>query len=158
VALFSFDLHNSNIPLQTGFPILINNLATWLLPERLDNAGVISGDEFRFTPLANSREIIVQNPVGKEESFKTPFPPAFSIINPGPYRFTQVSDDREHSFYVVKNSGNLLESNLKPQNLSWIQTKQKPVKNISNREFWPFLAVICLFLLLLEWEVYRRGY
>jgi Ca-activated chloride channel family protein len=158
VALFSFDLHNSNIPLQTGFPILINNLATWLLPERLDNAGVISGDEFRFTPLANSREIIVQNPDGKEESFKTPFPPAFSIINPGPYRFTQVSDDREHSFYVVKNSGNLLESNLKPQNLSWIQTKQKPVKNISNREFWPFLAVICLFLLLLEWEVYRRGY
>jgi len=158
VALFSFDLHNSNIPLQTGFPILINNLAAWLLPERLDNGGLISGDEYRFTPLANSREIIVQNPDGKEESFKTPFPPAFSIINPGPYRFTQVSDDREHSFYVVKNSGNLLESNLKPQNLSWIQTKQKQLKNISNRELWPLLAVICLFLLLLEWEVYRRGY
>ncbi len=158
VALFSFDLHNSNIPLQTGFPILINNLAAWLLPERLDNGGLISGDEYRFTPLANSREIIVQNPDGKEESFKTPFPPVFSIINPGPYRFTQVSDDREHSFYVVKNSGNLLESNLKPQNLSWIQTKQKQLKNISNRELWPLLAVICLFLLLLEWEVYRRGY
>ena len=158
MAVFSFDLHNSNIPLQTGFPILINNLATWLLPERQNNAGIISGDEYRFTPLANNTEIIVLNPDGKEESFKTPFPPAFSTINPGPYRFTQVSDDREHSFYVVKNSGNLLESNLKPQNLSWIQTKQKPVKNISNREFWPFLAVICLFLLLLEWEVYRRGY
>lgn len=158
VALFSFDLHNSNIPLQTGFPILINNLAAWLLPERQDNAGVISGDEYRFTPLVNSREIIVQNPDGKEEIFKTPFPPAFSTINPGPYRFTQVSDDREHSFYAVKNSGNLLESDLKPQNLSWIQTKQEQVKNISNREFWPFLAVICLFVLLLEWEVYRRGY
>ncbi len=158
VALFSFDLHNSNIPLQTGFPILINNLAAWMLPERQDNAGAISGDEYRFAPLANSTEIIVLNPDGKEESFKTPFPPAFSTIKPGPYRFTQVSDDREHSFYVVKNSGNLLESNLKPQNLSWILTKQKPVKSISNREFWPFLAVICLFLLLLEWEVYRRGY
>ncbi len=158
MVVFSFDLHNSNIPLQTGFPILINNLAAWLLPEKQDNAGIISGDEYRFAPLASSREIIVQNPDGKEESFKAPFPPAFSTINPGPYRFTQVSDDREHSFYVVKNSGNLLESDLKPKNLSWIHTKQKQVKNISNREFWPYLAVICLFLLLLEWEVYRRGY
>lgn len=158
VALFSFDLHNSNIPLQTGFPILINNLAAWLLPERHDNAGVISGNEYRFTPLANSREIIVQNPDGKEERFKTPFPPAFSTINPGPYRFTQISDDREHGFYVVKDSGNLLESDLNPKNLDWIQIKQKSVKNISNREFWSFLVVICLFVLLLEWEVYRRGY
>lgn len=158
MAVFSFDLHNSNIPLQTGFPILINNLAAWLLPERQDNASVISGDEYRFTPLAGSKEILVQGPDGKEESFKAPFPPAFSTINTGPYRFTQVSDDREHSFYVVKNSGNLLESDLKPQNLSWIQTKAKQVKNISNREFWPYLVAICLFILLLEWEVYRRGY
>lgn len=158
MALFSFDLHHSNIPLQTGFPILINNLATWLLPERQDNAGVISGDEYRFTPVAGSQEIIVQGPDGKKENYRTPFPSVFSIEKPGPYRFTQVGDDTERSFYVVKNNGNLLESDLKPQNISWIQTKQKQSGNMSNREFWPYLAAICLFILLLEWEVYRRGY
>lgn len=158
MAVWGCDLHESNIPLQTGFPILINNLVSWLLPERQDNVAVISSDVYGFTVLPGSEEIVMQGPDGREHTYKPPFPAMFPTKNPGPYRFIQVAGDRQQTICAVKNSGNLLESDLKPRSIGWIEAEGKPAKNISNREIWPYLVILCLVILLLEWEVYRRGY
>lgn len=158
MAILGCDLHESNIPLQTGFPILTNNLVSWLMPERQDNATVISSDEYGFTALPGSKEIVMQGPDGREHTYQPPFPSMFETKNPGPYRFTQTAGDRQQTVCAVKNSCNLLESDLRPRSISWIQADGKPAKNISNREIWPYLVALCLVILLLEWEVYRRGY
>ncbi|MGS0765262.1 vWA domain-containing protein [Syntrophomonas curvata] len=158
MGILGCDLHESNIPLQTGFPILINNLLSWLLPEKQGNAAAISSDAYSFTIMPGSEEIIVQEPDGKEHRYKPPFPAMFPTGNPGPYRFTQLANDRQQTVCAVKNSGNLLESDLKPRSISCIRAGGKSANNISNREIWPYLAALCLLVLLLEWEVYRRGY
>ena len=158
MAVWGCDLHQSNIPLQTGFPILINNLLSWMLPDQQDHAAVIGSDTYSFTVMPGSEEIVMQEPDGKERSYKPPFPAMFPTRQPGPYRFTQIAADREQTVWAVKNSGNLQESDLKPRSIAWIQAGGQAAENISNREIWPYLAALCLLVLLVEWEVYRRGY
>ncbi|MGI5912104.1 MAG: vWA domain-containing protein [Syntrophomonadaceae bacterium] len=158
MAVFGFDLHESNIPLQAGFPILINNLVNWLLPERQDYSTVINGNEYRFTPLPETTELILEHPDGSQERFLPPFPSTYTIKKPGPYRFTQVFNNRHLTVPVVKNYSNLIESAISPQSIAGIEAQKQQERNWTNRELWPYLVIIILGVLLLEWEVYRRGY
>jgi len=158
MAVFGFDLHESNIPLQTGFPILINNLVNWLLPERQDYSTVIRGNEYKFTPLPETTELILEHPDGSQERFLPPFPSTYTTIKPGPYRFVQVFNNKDLTVPVVKNYGNVLESAISPRSIVGIETQKQQEKNWTNRELWPYLVIIIIGVLLLEWEVYRRGY
>jgi Ca-activated chloride channel family protein len=158
MAILGCDLHQTNIPLQTGFPILINNLVSWLLPDEQDQTAVITSDGYSFKVMPESEKIIMQTPNGKEHTYKPPFPAVFPTVAPGPYRFTQVAGEQQQIVYGVKNAGNTLESEIKPQTVDWVQGAGKSSRNTSNRELWPYLAAFCLLLLLVEWEVYRRGY
>ncbi|HTD20876.1 MAG TPA: BatA and WFA domain-containing protein, partial [Ktedonobacteraceae bacterium] len=42
IAALSFDLHDSDLPLQPGFPILINNMVNWFLPPPVTGDGQVS--------------------------------------------------------------------------------------------------------------------
>ena len=44
IAALSFDLHDSDLPLQPGFPILINNMVNWFLPPPVTGDGQVSPD------------------------------------------------------------------------------------------------------------------
>ena len=50
MAVMGFDLHNSNLPLKYDFPVLIQNMLDWLLPEETAEAG----DTEALMPLAES--------------------------------------------------------------------------------------------------------
>lgn len=158
MAILGCDLHQSNIPLQTGFPILINNLVSWLIPDKQDQTAVITSDGYSFKVLPEIEKIIMQTPNAKEHTYKPPFPVMFPTITPGPYRFTQIAGERQQIVYAVKKAGNTLESEVKPHTIDWVQGAGKSSRNTSNREMWPYVAAFCLLILLLEWEVYRRGY
>ena len=38
MAVLGFDLHNSNLPMKYDFPVLIQNILDWLLPEQAETA------------------------------------------------------------------------------------------------------------------------
>jgi len=162
VAAAAFDLHNSNIPLQIGFPILIQNLCQWLLPQEvaaptLDD----SGQGFNFIPPVDSESLQLITPRGEELSYKAPLPQHYAISVPGLYRIVTRGGGERHEYYLVKNGGDTLESNIGPQvqkELGSARSRQSAPKGVNSRDLWPSLAAAALILLFLEWEVYRRGY
>lgn len=161
VVIFSFDLHESNIPLQTGFPILINRLTAWLLPEQ-QNAVELDAvsNTFEFKVLSGTEEVILEKPDGQEIKFSEPFPLLYPANEAGIYRIHQLAGEKEVLAYVSKASCNPFESDINPRELAWgghIDKKENLKKKI-NYEIWNYLAWLAIALLLLEWEVYRRGY
>ena len=103
VAVLGFDLHDTNIPLQTGFPILINNLGAWLLPEPADAAVLdSSGDFIRLVPRTEAKEIILTYPGGKEQRFEPPFPAVLPAAEPGVYCITWCMEKEQVVSRAVK--------------------------------------------------------
>lgn len=162
VAAAAFDLHNSNIPLQMGFPILIQNLCQWLLPQEV-SAPILddSGQGINFIPPADSESLQLITPRGEELSYAAPLPQHYAISGPGLYRIITRGGGERHEYYLVKNGGDHLESNIGPQNLKELGSappRQSTSKGVNHRDLWPWLTAVALILLFLEWEVYRRGY
>ncbi len=162
VAVFSFDLHESNIPLQTGFPILIHNLVAWLLPENAGASFTLEQDRFSFEPHPETEAIHLLRPgEKKEERYLPPFPTSYTAHLPGLYRINQLKADRIESNFLAKNQGDSLESNIKPASLPWLNAGDKPEgaeERLGKKELWSWFCWAVLLLLLLEGEVYRRGY
>lgn len=161
IAIFTFDLHNSNIPLQTGFPILINNLGSWLLPAS-SNTLILdaSQDSFTIKPLADNKSIIIQKEGEAGQEFQSPFPDRFTAREAGLYIITQLAADKRSLSYVLKKM-NEMESDIKPDQLPWKQAfiqEDEGKLRLNKKEIWIFLAWIAFMILILEWEVYRRGY
>ena len=67
IVLFSFSLHESNLPLKADFPILIQNLLNWLLPQDMAFAGqVFAGESLKLQSFTDATQIIVTSPSGRE--------------------------------------------------------------------------------------------
>ena len=161
VAVLGFDLHDTNIPLQTGFPILINNLGAWLLPEPTDAAVLeSSGDFIRLAPRTETKEIILTHPGGEEQRFE-PFPAVLPVAESGVYCIAWCMEEEQVVSRVAKNPGDNLESDIKPRSLPWsgmVASSGEGSRRATNREIWPWLLGAALIILVGEWEVYRRGY
>jgi Ca-activated chloride channel family protein len=162
VAVLGFDLHDTNIPLQTGFPILINNLGAWLLPEPTDAAVLeSSGDFIRLAPRTETKEIILTHPGGEEQRFEPPFPAVLPVAESGVYCIAWCMEEEQVVSRVAKNPGDNLESDIKPRSLPWsgmVASSGEGSRRATNREIWPWLLGLALLTLVGEWEVYRRGY
>ncbi len=162
IAIFTFDLHNSNIPLQTGFPILINNLGSWLLPASSNTLILDASQNYFSLPKMtdiDNESIIIQKEGEAEQEFQAPFPDKFPAMAPGLYMVKQA--DEETPFYYVLKKLNGLESDINPGELSWKQAfaqENEEKLRLSKKEIWIFLAWMAFLILVLEWEVYRRGY
>jgi len=51
IAVLGFDLHDSNLPLQSAWPILLYNLTNWFLPQPVAGTGqVIAGQPVTIQP------------------------------------------------------------------------------------------------------------
>jgi len=162
ISAAAFDLHQSNIPLQAGFPILIQNLCQWLLPQEVSAPALDdSGQGFAFIPPVDSDTLTLISPHGAELSYEAPLPHHFAIGSPGLYRIITEGAGEKHEYYLVRNGGDILESDIKPQTLNGMGSagsRPSTQKGVTRKDLWPWIAAAALLLLFLEWEVYRRGY
>jgi hypothetical protein len=164
LAVFGFDLHDSDLPLQTAFPILVQNLVTWLVPGlEAQTASLRPGETFRVAGRPEAEAIWVVGPDGRRVDLAPPFPPApFAATDQlGPYRVVQRvgGGEREELFTV-----NLLaprESRLPPAERLQLPATAPllilPPQTIPI-EIGPWLALLGLLVLFGEWWVYQRGY
>ena len=164
VIVFGFDLHQTDLPVITEFPIFIYNTIKWFIPEKIHNLEkVAAGDTIEFQISPESKEVSIVKPGGEFEKLAPPFPvqPYNNTNEIGIYTLRQKGEkiDSFHYFAVNPvvewdfNSNNTVDNEENIEEISqandlMIETN-KNLKNI-------FLMILLLFIAV-EWWVFVRG-
>ena len=162
IAVFAFDLRNSDLPLQVAYPILVANLMNWLLPGNIGDipTQVSPGEAVTFTPQLGVTKLIVTSPDGLDTVLEIQNGQAiYADTNQvGVYQVTW-GEDQSLSFAV--NLSNIQESDILPkEQLSLIDNDTETQSGSTRKarlEWWHPLAVFALILLIIEWLVYNRA-
>lgn len=165
LAVLTFDLHESDLPLQIAFPILTANLLNWLIPAggAVVAESVRPGDAVPVRPDVGAARIIVTAPDGAQSVLPLDGPvPLFNATDHlGVYRVQQVDQSgallAADDLFAV-NLFNEQESDIKPRTVVRIgeQEMSEEAGERSHLELWPWAAALSLGVLVVEWWVYHR--
>lgn len=166
LAVLTFDLHDSDLPLRVAFPILTANLTGWLLPhgEMAGGASAQPGESIHIQPAPEAERIVVTRPDGSEREFTLEErPPVLAETEQvGVYQVAQFGAEGEllQEELLVVNLFNEAESDIEPGGEIAVGEAEVTVAQAGEtveREFWPWLAAAALAVLIVEWWVYQRG-
>ncbi len=160
IVVVGFDLFASRWPLRVSFPVFLANVVRYFGGVELTGgaAQVQPGTAISFAATPGSDTVEVDSPDGSTRtvpvrSGRVTFADTYTC---GAYTF-HLGEDRERTYVV-----NLLdrrESDLTPRkSLQWQKVEVAAAVRVGkeNRELWPWLALVGLVLLMVEWYVYNR--
>ncbi|MFQ5614878.1 MAG: BatA and WFA domain-containing protein [Anaerolineales bacterium] len=163
IAVVTFDLHNSDLPLQVAYPILFSNLFRYLAPAQAFDApdGLAPNEAILIRPGTAVDQVIIASPSGQTYS------PAltengFDFRETGAlglYAVNYISDNAQSADFFAVNLFAPAESDIRPNpDLKIGQTTitQTSEDTLGQRELWPWLAAIAIMIITLEWWVYHR--
>jgi hypothetical protein len=162
VGAITFDLHDSDLPLQVTFPILLVNLINYLGPGRTFDVpdGVAAGSSVTIRPdpsvdtvaiASPSNQVFTLRPAGGDVVFK-------DTQELGAYGVTLFSGDQQLIDYFAVNLFDPAESNIRPADsirVGQSQITSAQADETGWQEWWPWLAALALLILLIEWWVYH---
>ncbi len=162
VGAITFDLHDSDLPLQITFPILLVNLINYLAPGRTFDVpdGVSPGASVIIRPdpgvstvaiASPSNQVYSVRPAGGEVVFK-------DTQELGAYGVTLINGDQQVVDYFAVNLFDPAESDIRPAatiRLGQSQIASAKADEVGWQEWWPWLAALALLILLIEWWVYH---
>lgn len=170
VVVFAFDLHQTDLPLQVAFPILMANLVEWLQPQAtLDLPPILgAGDPVSIRALPEADEIVVTPPGDGAQS--TTLQPQGQVSFAGTdklgiYTVQQkakgVALGEPEEFAVNLFSRD--ESNITPKpdlalagQAGQSNGGQQAPQEETPLEIWPWVLAFGLLVLAVEWWVYNR--
>jgi len=162
IAILSFKLQNSDLPIQVAFPLLIANLVNWLVPFP-DSHTIYSSQSLAalsFSIPLNIDEVEVRAPDGITRRIIADQPGIISFEYPAPGVYS-VRWDENNEFLVAANFQSTQESDITPiQQLMLTNGNSTSSQNIplqSMRLVWRPLAIFALGILVLEWMLFHRG-
>lgn len=158
-ALFTFDLHHSDLPLRAAFPILVQNLLGYLLPGGFENQVFSPGQAVNLAPEPGAVQVEVTTPDRRNFRLRPPLAPFTETSELGVYTVRErlPQGDRLSRFVVQFRDPGI--SRIAPGAAPLTQEVEKPQgpPPRGTLEIWPWLAVAALGLLTLEWVVYLGG-
>jgi hypothetical protein len=166
IAVLSFNLHDSDLPLQPMFPILIYNLVNWFLPFPVPgNAQVAPDTPVTIQAWPGAERITITGPGQQPVTVAPPFPVTVfhQTDKIGIYSVTQYTQNQElHGAFVI-NLFDPLQSRLTPAaQLPIAQSipfdSRSPAIPRVLREIWPWIAAFLLLVLCAEWWLFSRSY
>jgi Ca-activated chloride channel family protein len=182
LAVLTFDLRDSDLPLQIAFPVLTANLVDWLLlSSPSSGGGVVSsprggglgegqlpalvrpGDPVPIQPGPEAAEVRVTAPDGARHPLPVgERPPVFAATDRvGVYLVEQLdqSGDLLQSAVLAVNLFDEAESNIAPRDVVRVgqaEVRTAPREEEGRHEFWPWLAGAALGVLVAEWWAFHR--
>jgi len=166
IAALSFDLHDSDLPLQTSFPVLIYNLVNWFLPAPVPGDGQVTPDTpVTIQPWPGADHVTITGPGQQPVTVAPPFPvTTFNQTDKtGIYYVTQhVQNQNRYGAFVI-NLFDPVQSRLAP-------AAQLPIARSTPfdsggpavprvlREIWPWIAAFLLLVLSAEWWLFSHSY
>ncbi len=164
VAIFTFDVHRSDLALQIAWPVLMANLLDWFAPPGLlsARASMAVGDALQLRPPPDAEGLRVRLPDGTLQELSLARRPLLfaETQQPGIYTIEVLEGGavtRSQSFAV--NLFDPAESDILPREMLFFgQSSLAPGarEEQGQLEFWPWVALLALLVLLLEWVVYQR--
>jgi len=158
VAVITFDLHDSDLPLQVTFPILMSNLLNYLAPASSFSApeGLQPGQPVPIKLSGGETNLSIQDPAGVQTAV-----PADGQF--GDTRLLGVYTLLSKQTVVGNFAVNLFdpfESNIRPEpsiRIGREEVTASAPEAQGTLEIWPWIAAVAFGLLLLEWWIYHRG-
>lgn len=161
IAAVTFDLRQSDLPLQVAYPILFSNLIDYLAPPgAFDSLTSLSpGEALTLLHPPDAERIVIASPSDQAYSLiaeQTTFTQTHEL---GFYAVNFLSQDSTRVQYFAVNLFDANESNIQPREL--IQIGQETVtpsasQQVGQRELWKWLIALALLVLMIEWQVYHR--
>lgn len=157
--VMGFDLHNSNLPLQTEFVVLMQELIRYLVPDFLKKTDHLTEQPVTLTVMSDAKEIYIQRPDGSvlnptvykdvcRQSFSQPG--VYTAVMTNFFYESQYVDFSVHIPYEERTDqpGEALTVTLPEQ-------ESVPLES-AYTEIWFWLSLGILLIVLLEWGWYYR--
>ncbi len=165
IAILTFDLRDSDLPLQIAFPVLMANITSWLSPGKIfdSTSGLRPGDPVSITPASATTAVLVEKPDG---SVWTTDVGEDAVIFPethqlGLYHVSlRDNEGTQAAGSFAVNLFSPVESMIAPAetlHIGQISAETEAEGAVGQFEFWPWLLAIGFFVLAVEWWVYHRG-
>jgi Ca-activated chloride channel family protein len=160
VAVWAFDLIESNLTTRLAFPLLTARTVRDLTPAALP-ASALLGEEPQIAPDPRTTRIELGAPDGSVQVLEvTPGEPlALSLEQPGVYTLAEQGEGRTlYTGRLAVNAGAPFESDLTPRELPAppAPAAAAVVEGEGDRPLWPWLAAAALAVMMLEW-LYVHG-
>jgi hypothetical protein len=163
IAVVSFDLRESDLPLQVAYPILFSNLINELVPPGAFDATqpLQPGQSLSIAPQPGVEQVVVTSPSNMGYSLK---PGANGYIftetgELGYYAVNFISKSARTAEYFAVNLFDPAESNIRVRPTIQIGraaiSTSEPQK-VGQFELWPWLVAVALLLLIIEWQMFHR--
>jgi len=161
VVVFTFDLRDSDLPLQVTYPILMANLINYLAPAQAFSAadGLHPGETLTIKPAGGDNVIVIEDPHGMRYSAPATEAGVIFADTQALGAYTVFSNQSILGSFAV-NLFNPAESNIRPAQIIRIgrgDVAASARDEAGQLEIWPWLAALAFALLLIEWWVYHRG-
>lgn len=164
VAVMTFDVHDSDLPVQIAWPILMSNLLEWFTPRDAIYApdGLAVGDSLAINPPLTADVVRISRPDGTQRDIAIERETVvYADTNQvGIYRVDILEDGEvvqslpfAVDLFATEESDITPRTSIQIGNVTIEQTEQEQV---GQREFWPWVALLALLILLIEWYVYQR--
>jgi hypothetical protein len=161
VAVITFDLHDSDLPLQVTYPILMSNLINYLAPAQAFSApdGLRPGETLVIKPSGGDSVIVVQDPLGRRIG-TTVTEAGVVFAGADALGVYTVASNQNVLGYFAVNLFNPAESRIRPAEFIRVGRSDVAASARNERgqlEIWPWLAAAAFAALVIEWWVYHRG-
>jgi Ca-activated chloride channel homolog len=165
VAILTFTLQDSDLPLQIAFPVLLANITNWLSPGQVvaGPTSVAPGDPVLLRADSSSAAVAVRGPGGAIWQLAVDGGPVTftATEQPGLYAVILLGPDGERrAGHFAVNLFSDQESDIYPADVLQFGgniAATSETDRLGQRELWPWLAAVGLALLALEWSVYHHG-
>jgi hypothetical protein len=171
IAVLAFDLHNSDLPLQVAFPLLLSNLMSYLAPgSGAEASQLLPGQPLALQVDASISEVRVTRPDGSAVSSRDggvqirDGQAIYADTDPlGVYTLEALRDgavQATHRYavnlFAPKESAIAAQRDLTVPQTSGAQSTITRERD-GRQEFWRWLALAALVVLVIEWLVYQRN-
>jgi hypothetical protein len=161
VAVITFRLQDSDLPLQLAYPVLMSNLINYLAPAQAFSApdGLRPGETLTIKPGGGDVVIAVDDPDGVRLQVPTT---EAGILFADTHKlgvYGVVSNQMVLGAFAV-NLFDPAESNIRPASLIRVGRAEVTAAERTESgqlEIWPWIAFLAFLILLIEWWVYHRG-
>jgi Ca-activated chloride channel family protein len=163
IAALTFDLRDSDLPLQIAFPILFANLVDYLAPlQSINPAGnILPGEGVNIISGPGVERIAIAAPSNKVYDLIPQESGLFfsGTDELGVYAVNFLKEKTQSVEYIPVNLFSENESDIQPAETIKVgrarigATQQE---KLGERELWPWFAISAFVLLILEWWIYQR--